>query len=143
MTNRRQMLVNKYMRPVDEWWGRIMVDRNELFEDLKTWILQLPGVTQAAHRFGGTEFQVEGLEFMHHHGPSFLDIRLSKNDQETALKNGTALLHRFAPQAGWISFRIEKPEDLEAAKRLIRLAYENARTSREAHRDRRNQMKLG
>ncbi len=57
-----------------------MVDRNELFESLKAWILQLPGVTQAAHRFGGTEFQVEGLEFMHHHGPSFLDIRLSKSD---------------------------------------------------------------
>ena len=52
-----------------------MIDRNELFENLKAWILQLPGVTQAAHRFGGTKFQVEGLEFMHHHGPSFLDIR--------------------------------------------------------------------
>ena len=121
----------------------IMVDRNELFESLKTWILQLPGVTQAAHRFGGTEFQVEGLEFMHHHGPSFLDIRLSKNDQATALKNRTALLHRFAPQAGWVSFRIEKLEDLEAAKRLVRLAYENARTSMEAHSARRSQMKLG
>ena len=136
------MLVNKYMHPVDEWRGLVMVDRNELFESLKTWILQLPGVTQAAHRFGGTEFQVEGLEFMHHHGPSFLDIRLSKNDQATALKNRTALLHRFAPQAGWVSFRIEKPEDLEAAKRLIRLAYENARTSMKAHSARRSQMKL-
>jgi len=119
------------------------VDRNELFESLKAWILQLPGVTRAAHRFGGTEFQVEGLEFMHHHGPSLLDIRLSKSDQEKELKNGTALPHRFAPQAGWVSFRIEKLEDLEAAKRLIRLAYENARTNMEAHTARRNQMKLG
>ena len=120
-----------------------MVDRSELFENLKTWILQLPDVTQAAHRFGGTEFQVEGLEFMHHHGPSFLDIRLSKSDQATVLKSGTALRHRFAPQAGWVSFRIEKLEDLEAAKRLVRLAYENARTSMEAHSARRSQMKLG
>src|SRR6266704_5971391 len=142
MTNRRQMLVNKYMRPVDEWWGRIMVDRNELFENLKTWILQLPGVTQAAHRFGGTEFQVEGLEFMHHHGPTFLDIRLSKNDQAAALKNGTAILHRFAPQAGWVSFRIDKAEDLDSAKKLIQLAYENAKTSIEAHRTMRNQTNL-
>ena len=120
-----------------------MVDRSELFENLKTWILQLPDVTQAAHRFGGTEFQVDGLEFMHHHGPSFLDIRLSKSDQATVLKSGTALRHRFAPQAGWVSFRIEKSEDLEAARRLILLAYENARTGMEAHRARRNQMKLG
>src|SRR5713101_5271088 len=119
-----------------------MVDRNELFEKLKAWILQLPGVTQEAHRFGGTEFQVEGLEFMHHHGPSFLDIRLSKSDQATALKNGTALSHRFAPQAGWVSFRIEKAEDLDPAKRLIQLAYENARTNTEAHRMR-GQSKLG
>src|SRR5216684_2716774 len=65
-----------------------MVDQNKLFEDLKTWILQLPSVTLATHRFGGTEFQVDGLEFMHHHGPSFLDIRLSKSDQATVLKKG-------------------------------------------------------
>jgi luciferase-like monooxygenase len=120
-----------------------MVDRSELFEDLKSWTLKLPGVTQASHRFGGTEFQIEGLEFMHHHGPSFLDIRLSRNDQATALKAGTAIPHRFAPQAGWVSFRIEKPEDLESAKKLIQLAYENARTTMEAHRARRGQSKLG
>jgi len=110
-----------------------MVDRNKLFEDLKAWMLQLPGVTQATHRFGGTEFQVEGLEFMHHHGPSFLDIRLSKNDQATALKKGTTIPHRFAPEAGWVSFKIEKAEDLGAAKELIQVAYENAKTNMEAH----------
>jgi len=120
-----------------------MVDQNKLFEDLKIWILQLPGVTQATHRFGGTEFQVEGLEFMHHHGPSFLDIRLSKDDQATALKNGTALPHRFAPQTGWVSFRIEKREDLDPARKLIQLAYDNARTSMEAQRTRRAQSRLG
>jgi hypothetical protein len=119
-----------------------MVDRNQLFEDLKSWILQLPGVTQAPHRFGGTEFQVERLEFMHHHGPSFLDIRLSKDDQAAALKTGTAIPHRFAPQAGWVSFRIEKPEDLKPAKKLIELAYQNAKTSLEAHRTSRRQSKL-
>ncbi len=119
-----------------------MVDRDELFENLKAWILRLPDVTQAAHRFGGTEFQVEGREFIHTHGPSFLDIRLSKGDQATALKNGTALPHRFAPQAGWVSFRIEKAEDLDTAKRVIQLAYENASTGMEGHRARRGQSKL-
>jgi luciferase-like monooxygenase len=119
-----------------------MVDRNELLEDLKSWILKLPGVTQAPHRFGGTEFQIEGLEFMHHHGPSFLDIRLSKTDQATALEGGRAIPHRFAPQAGWVSFRIEKPEDLESAKKLVQLAYQNAKTNMEAHRTNRGQSKL-
>lgn len=113
-----------------------MVDHNEVFENLKTWILELPGVTQAAHSFGGTEFKVEGLEFMHDHGPSFLDIRLSKPDQATALNKGAAIPHRFAPRAGWVSFRIGKLEDLEPAKKLIQLAYENAKTNIEAHRKR-------
>lgn len=73
---------------------------------------------------------------MHYHGPSFLDIRLSKDDQETALKKGTAIPHRFAPQAGWVSFKIEKAEDLGPAKELIQLAYENAKTNMAAHRTR-------
>ena len=113
-----------------------MVDQNELFEDLKSWILQLPSVTQAPHSLGGTEFKVKGLEFLHHHGPAFLDIPLSKSDQTTALNKGTAIPHRFAPQAGWVSFRIERPEDLESAKKLIQLAYENAKTNMKAHRTR-------
>jgi hypothetical protein len=119
-----------------------MLDRNKLFDDLKSWILQLTEATQATHRFGGTEFQVEGLEFMHHHGPSFLDIRLSKTDQAAALKTGTALPHRFAPQAGWVSFKIEQEDDLERAKRLIELAYENAKTIMQAHKTRIGQSKL-
>ena len=79
---------------------------------------------------------MEGLEFKHNHGPSFLDTRLSKSDQATALKNGTAIPHRFAPQAGWVSFRMEKAEDLGSAKQLIQLAYEDAKTSMEAHKTR-------
>jgi hypothetical protein len=116
---------------------KVLLDRDKLFEDLKRWILQLPSVTQASHRFVGTEFQVEGLEFMHSHGPSFLDIRLSKTDKAVALKDGKAIPHRFAPQAGWVSFRIEKAEDLGPAKALILAAYENAKSSMEAHKTRR------
>jgi deferrochelatase/peroxidase EfeB len=115
----------------------VLLDRDKLFEDLKRWISQLPSVTQAAHRFGGTEFQVDGLEFMHSHGPSFLDIRLSMKDQAGALKDGKAMPHRFAPQAGWVSFRIENAEDLGPAKELIQAAYENAKASMDAHEARR------
>jgi len=141
MTNIARMSVNKYMDLITE--SRVtMVDRDKLFEELKSWILQLPGVTPATHRFGGTEFQVEGLEFMHHHGPSFLDIRLSKSDQATALKNGIAIPHRFAPQAGWVSFRIEKSEDLGPAKQLVQLACENARTRMEIQGTSTGQSKL-
>jgi luciferase-like monooxygenase len=64
---------------------------------------------------------------MHSHGPSFLDIRLSKEDQLMALKNGDALAHQFAPQAGWVTFRIEKSDDVATAKKIVQLAYENAK----------------
>lgn len=94
---------------------------------LRAWVLKLPAVTTAPHRFGGTEFQVDGVEFMHSHGPSLLDIHLSKDDQARALKDGTALPHRYAPQAGWVSFRIAEEGEVEAAKDLVDLAYQNAK----------------
>ncbi|HMB67412.1 MAG TPA: luciferase family protein [Candidatus Bathyarchaeia archaeon] len=108
-------------------------------ESLQDWILQLPNVTKASHRFGGTEFQVHGLEFMHSHGSSYLDIRLSKQDQERMLREGKAESHRFAPQAGWVTFRIHSEGDVEAAKELIRLAYDNAGKMMAAHMSRRVQ----
>jgi len=49
---------------------------------LQEWLLQLPGVSQSPHRFGGTEYRVNGLEFMHSHSPTYLDIRLSLEDQK-------------------------------------------------------------
>ena len=108
-------------------------------QSLQDWIIQLPNVTKTSHRFGGTEFQVHGLEFMHSHGSSHLDIRLSKEDQERMLKEGKAEPHRFAPQAGWVTFRIRSEGDVDAAKELIRLAYDNVRKMMAAHMSRRVQ----
>jgi hypothetical protein len=109
-----------------------------LTESLQDWILQLPNVTKASHRFGGTEFQVHGLEFMHTHGTSQLDIRLSKEDQERMLKEGKAEPHRFVHhQAGWVTFRIGSEKDIVNAKELIRLAYDNADRIMAAHMSRR------
>ena len=108
-------------------------------ESLQDWILQLPNVTKAPHRFGGTEFQVHGLEFMHSHGASHFDISLSKEDQERMLKEGKAEPHRFAPQAGWVTFRIRSEGDVDAAKEVIRLAYDNVRKMMAAHMSRRVQ----
>src|SRR2546425_13048211 len=109
------------------------------YRSREAWILQLPNVTKAAHTFGGTEFQVQGLEFMHAHGTSHLDIRLSSEDQERILKEGKAEPHRFAPQAGWVTFRIRSEGDVEAAKELIRLSYNNAEKMMTAHVSRRAQ----
>ena len=106
-----------------------MEDESSTYESLRAWILQLPGVREAPHRVGGVEFQVDGVEFMHSHGPSWLDIRLSKEDQTSVLKAGLALSHKAEvhAQAGWVSFQIENRRDLMNAKKVIQLAYENAK----------------
>jgi luciferase-like monooxygenase len=104
-----------------------------LTQSLEEWILDLPEVTSAPHRFGGTEFQVHGLEFMHSHGSSYLDIRLSLEDEARVLKERRAEPHRFAPQAGWVTFRIRGEGDVEKAKELVQLAYENAGRKMQAH----------
>jgi hypothetical protein len=63
---------------------------------------------------------------MHTHGTSHFDIRLSTEDQEKMVKEGKAEPHRFAPQAGWVTLRVRSEGDVEVAKELIRLAYDNA-----------------
>jgi Family of unknown function (DUF5519) len=110
-----------------------MEDKSSAYERLKAWILQLPGVTEAIHRLGGTEFRVNGVEFMHSHGPSWLDIRLSKEDQSSVLKAGQALRHRAEvhDQAGWVSLRIERSKDLTNAKKVVELAYEYSKKNRQ------------
>ncbi len=114
-----------------------MEDKSSAYERLKDWILRLAGVTEALHRLGGTEFQVNGVEFMHSHGPSLLDVRLSKEEQASALKAGQALRHRAQvhAEAGWVSLRIEYPQDLANARSVIQLAYENAKKNagRDSH----------
>jgi hypothetical protein len=106
-----------------------MDDQTSIYQSLRAWILQLSGVKEAPHRIGGIEFQVQGVEFMHSHGPSWLDIRLSKEHQSSVLKAGLALSHKAEvhAKAGWVSFRIENARDLQNARKVIQMAYENAR----------------
>src|SRR5438445_13380064 len=74
---------------------------------LQEWVLLLPGVSQSPHRFGGTEYRVNGLEFMHSHSPTHLDIRLTLEDQKPVLQTELAERHRFANPAGWVTVRVE------------------------------------
>jgi Family of unknown function (DUF5519) len=66
---------------------------------------------------------------MHSHGPSWLDIRLSKEDQASVLNAALALSHKAEAhaRAGWVTFRIENTRDLVNAKKVIGLAHENAK----------------
>ncbi len=63
---------------------------------------------------------------MHSHGPTYLDIRPSKEDKEQMLKQGKASPHLYPPQAGYVTFHVRWEKDLEVAKELFQLAYKNA-----------------
>jgi hypothetical protein len=114
-----------------------MVAIKSELQELRTWIGGLSDVSSGPHRFGGVEFTVDGLEFMHFHGETHLDIRLSKSDQEKVLVSAKAERHRFAPDAGWVTFRIKSSEDVKTVKEVIQLAYDHASATMKQHTARR------
>ena len=114
-----------------------MQDVHGELQSLRYSIESWPDVTKAPHRFGGVELQVHGLEFMHFHGATHLDIRLSKEDQVEVLREGKAEPHQFAPDAGWVTVRIRSALDLENAREVVELAYNRAKKIMETHLARR------
>ncbi len=70
---------------------------------------------------------------MHFHCQTQLDIRLSISDQARVLTEGKAERHLYAPQAGWVTFRIKSNEDVDKAKEIVRLAHNHALTVMEEH----------
>ncbi len=62
--------------------------------------------------------------FMHIHGHGHCDIRLPKGDQARVLPEGKARPHRWAPEAGYVTFIVDDEEDLEPAMDLIRMSHQ-------------------
>lgn len=72
--------------------------------------------------------------FAHFHGPRLIDIRLSKPQQEEALRTHIAIEHRYAPQAGWVSCILETEEQAENTMRLIKEAYDTCVSLKTSHK---------
>ena|SRR5690349_23856231 len=103
-----------------------MKSRVELNEELREKILALPGVTERQNAgIHEDAFYVGRNMFMHIHGYGHCDIRLSKTDQERVLAEGKAQQHRWAPQAGYITFMARNENDLGPAMELIRLSHDH------------------
>lgn len=95
-----------------------------LKEELSIFIRSLPNV-ELKHDPMSEEAYFYGLRnFVHFHGPRHIDIRLSKLQQEEALRTHMAFRHQYAPQAGWVSCILDTQEQLENTKRLIKQAYD-------------------
>ena len=99
-----------------------------LQEEIRGFIRSLPNV-ELKHDPMSEEAYFYGLRnFAHFHGPRHIDIRLSKTQQEEALRTHIALNHQYAPQAGWVSCVMETVEQAENTKNLIRQAYDTCVT---------------
>ena len=103
-----------------------MKTHKELNQELRQEILALPGVTERQH-FGIHEdaFFVGKVMFMHIHGHGHCDIRLAKDEQARVLADGRAKPHRWAPEAGYVTFIVEEEKDLEPAMELIWVSHDH------------------
>jgi len=99
----------------------------DLHEELRQKILDLPGVTERQNAgIHEDAFFVGRTMFMHIHGAGHCDIRLSKADQGRVLAEAKARPHRWAPEAGYVTFAVRNQKDLEAAMDLIRMSHRYA-----------------
>lgn len=101
-----------------------MSDAHDLFEKVETELMSWPGVTLQPHRFGGTEFQVNGREMGHMHGGRFADLPFPMSIRNELIRDGKALPHHVLPNSGWITFLINKEEDTGHLIHLFRMNYE-------------------
>jgi hypothetical protein len=92
---------------------------NKLNEQVSAW----PRVSAHAHRFGGKEFRVDNAEIGHVHNSGVVDIPFPRAFHDELLARGLAEQHRWAPNTGWVTFRVRGEADIEHAAWLMRLSY--------------------
>lgn len=100
--------------------------RRRIADAVSSW----PGVEQGPHRFGGIEFRLGKRELGHVHGDALADLPFPRRVRDELIAAGRAQPHHVLPDSGWVSFRIESPDDVEDAIELFRLAYDHAAAAR-------------
>ena len=104
-----------------------------LKEQVSSFIRTLPDVEQKHDPMSEEAYFYCLRNFAHFHGPQHIDIRLSKPQQEEALRTRIAFQHQYAPQAGWVSCTIETVDQAENTKKLIRQAYDTCVSLKVSH----------
>jgi luciferase-like monooxygenase len=93
-------------------------------EKVKNELLSWPGVKSKSHRFGGTEFDLNGREMGHMHGSSWADLPFPMDMRKDLVEKGMASPHHILPNSGWVTFHIRSEEDVETLIRLFKMQYE-------------------
>jgi len=100
--------------------------RQKIYETALSW----PAVTAHPHRFGGTEFRLGKRELGHVHSDHLVDIPFPRKVRDDIIAAGRAEPHHVLPSSGWISFYLNKPDDIERAIALLRQSFELAAKQR-------------
>jgi hypothetical protein len=95
----------------------------ELLKRLEETVASWPRISVHAHRFGGREFRFANAEVGHVHYRGIVDIPFPRSIRDALLTEGLAEEHRWVPNSGWITFRIQSERDLQHAVWLMRLSY--------------------
>jgi len=93
----------------------------ELIQDAVT---SWPGVEAIPHRFGGTEYLYGRKEMGHVHGDRLADLPLPRKLRDELVAAGRAQPHHVLPQSGWVSCRMDGPEDAARVIELFRMQYD-------------------
>ena len=81
------------------------------------------GIEVRPHRFGGTEFLVEGREIGHIHEWGLVDIPFVGPLGAAVRDAGLATRHHILPNSGWATTFVETPADRDRVRDLYRLSY--------------------
>jgi hypothetical protein len=94
--------------------------QQQIIREVTAW----PGVTTAAHRFGGIELRLGRRELGHLHGSQLADLPFPVRIREELVAAGKAEPHHVLPESGWISYHIRDAGDVPSVIALFRLNYD-------------------
>jgi hypothetical protein len=98
---------------------RIRNLKAELVADTTEW----EGIEARPHRFGGTEFVLDGREIGHVHEWGLVDIPFVAPLGEAVREAGLATRHHVLPDSGWATTFLETDADCDRIRDLYRLSY--------------------
>jgi hypothetical protein len=82
-----------------------------------------PGVSEHAHRFGGTEFRLGRRELGHLHA-SIADLPFTRRVRDELIAAGRAGRHHILPDSGWVTVPMRTAADAANVIELFRRNYE-------------------
>ena len=93
-------------------------------EQIRAAVASWPGVTAHPHQFGGIEYRYGRKEMGHVHGDRLADLPFPRRLRDELVAAGRAQRHHVLPDSGWVSCRLEGPDDVAGVIELMRLQHE-------------------